>query len=47
MKPQYRWISVVVVVIAALLAGLFIHNRLDDKKTTSTPNMPNREEAVQ
>lgn len=40
MKPQYRWISVVVVVIAALLAGLFIHNRLDDKKTTSTPNMP-------
>ena len=32
MKPQYRWISVVVVVIAALLAGLFIHNRLDDEK---------------
>lgn len=40
MKPQYRWISVGIVVIVALLLGLFIHNRLDDKKTAEAPNMP-------
>lgn len=39
MKPQYRWISVGIVVIVALLLGLFIHNRLDDKKTAEAPNM--------
>lgn len=40
MKLTYRWILVAVVVIVALLLGLFIHSLLDSSKSTGVATLP-------